>query len=243
MRLPGWLDRPIITVLIGVFFTAIIVPIAARRWARKQKEQEVKTDLVSDIAITMMQLITRATTARKSIFAQHPQGRLHPIRWPYSVASEAVKEELAKFGLKRQVIGTRLEAYFGWVGIPQHWDDLCDYVEQLCELWDIPPGSSCQQLEDLNRKIERLWKRLGLTRASRTEAKRDLERDLKKENGKVDRKWRWARIRLLYCKANIIRQILTEPMPVFASWPSKAKRAYLKAKRKRVESPHGVRAT
>jgi hypothetical protein len=110
-------------------------------------------------------------------------------------------------------------------------------------LWDVPPGPPCQQLEELQGQIEGLWARLRLSKASLTEAKRDLERDLRKGNGEVDREWRWARIQLLYCKANIVRQILTEPMPVFAWWLSKAKHTYRKAKRKRVESPHGVRAT
>jgi hypothetical protein len=42
MQFPEWLDRPIVTLLMGVFITAFIVPIAARRWASKQKEQEVR---------------------------------------------------------------------------------------------------------------------------------------------------------------------------------------------------------
>src|SRR5689334_22408451 len=120
MRLPEWLDRPIVTLLIGLAITAVIAPVVARRWSRKQKEQEIKTDLVSDIARTMMQLITCATTARESILTGDRQESSHPRKGPYllkrsrlrvkdkAAISEVVKEELAQFGLKRQVIGTKL---------------------------------------------------------------------------------------------------------------------------------------
>lgn len=254
MRLPEWLDRPIVTLLIGLAITAVIVPFAARRWTSKQKEQEIKTDLVSDIAINMMQLITRATLARDSILARDRQKSSHPGKWPYllgrsrlevkdkAAASEVVKEELATFELKRQVIATKLEAYFGPVGIPECWDHLCDSVEQLCELWDMSPKFPCGELEDLKQDIKVLWRTLGLTQAYLEEAKKDLEYDLRKENRKGDREWRWARMQLLYCKASIIRKILHDRMPVYAWWLSKARRDYRKAEKKHVASPHGVRA-
>ena len=232
---PEWVDRPIVTLLIGLSITAVVVPFAARRWASKQKEQEVKTDLVSDIAITRMRVITRATMARESILAGDQQESSQPK--DRAAVSELVKEELRKFGLKRQVIGTRLEAYFGAKGIPEWWDHLCDSVEQLCELWDISPRS--QQLNELEQDIEHLWGTLKLTKARRTQAENDLKYDLRKENRKVDCDWRWARMRLLYCKASVIRLILQEPMPVYAWRFSRARHAYRKAEKKYVASTHG----
>lgn len=145
-------------------------------------------------------------------------------------AVERMQDTKANFRVKRQVIGTRLEAYFGWSGIPELWDRLCDCAELL----DTPPRQSAagpdearQRMNRLTAETDGLWRALGLTEASRQEAERAVSFEV------ADREWLVARMRLLHCKAEIIRRILRAPMPVFASKLSRSWRMYRKQEKTR----------
>jgi hypothetical protein len=291
VSLPAWVDRPVVTLLVGALVTVVLVPFAARRWASKQKELEVKADLISDIADTVMTLVTRITTVRELVLASRATnsgdaGAGQSLCGPRPLAAQAAQEaapprdrcvprpsffamwrrmsltagrdpphgraeatscdgvnRLAEsyedFRVKRQVIGTRLEAYFGWSGIADRWDDLCDCAE-LLGIGRGNAGHHCEWGETHARflgDVDRLWAELGLSEASEREAAASVpQRD-------PDRDWLLARIRVLYCKAEIVRLILRSPMPVFASKLSRVWRAYRKDEKKRnLPSPRRIPA-
>jgi hypothetical protein len=249
-----WFDRPIVTLLVGAFITVVLVPFAARRWASKQKELEVKTSLVSDIADTTMTFVTTITTIREALrIPPVPYGTVsrgwRVLGWQLtmrrdpmtsnstpsraeatgSVGADELETTRAAFKVRQQVIGTRLEAYFGWSGIPEQWDQLCAVVELLAPARNDPldPGAARHRQAELDRKVEGLWTALTLTAMTRTEA------DAEVPTGDSDYEWRLARIRLLYCKAEIVRRILRDPMPVFEWRYSRARRRYLRQERER----------
>lgn len=99
------LSHPLFLLFVGAIISGIFIPWFARRWQYKQKELELKTEIVSDITESMMKTIMTV-----SLFKTLPDQEVE------SMSDKNPQEELYKiykdWEVRGCMIGTKLHSYF-----------------------------------------------------------------------------------------------------------------------------------
>jgi hypothetical protein len=110
-----FLKHPLFLLLVGFALTGVIVPAITRLWQIRQKELEIKIDLVSDVSESVM-------TFLMAIQFVHLTPRRFPDRaQELSEFQQELNKRYIEWEVRRSVIGTKLEAYLPHTSIPKEW--------------------------------------------------------------------------------------------------------------------------
>ena len=113
-----FLKHPLFLLLVTFALTGIIVPAIARSWQIRQKELEIKIDLVSDVSESVMTLLM-------AIQFVHVMPRRYPDGADrLSEFQQNLDKRFSEWEVRRSVIGTKLEAYLpaAWRRPPRRQD-------------------------------------------------------------------------------------------------------------------------
>jgi len=142
------LKHPLFLLFVSAVISGIFIPWFLRRRQYKQKELELKTEIVSDITEAVMKTFMTAylfNTRRKEM--QQSVGKESPQKELY----KAYKE----WKVQGCIIGTKLHAYFpkeeiGDEQIHKKWDRFKDALSELYERkWDIDNEKNTRELEEV----------------------------------------------------------------------------------------------
>jgi hypothetical protein len=174
--------------LAGALVTGLLVPTITRRWQDRQKELEIKTELVSDLS----EAITQIVMAVQFVHIWTSIGRVQPG----TAAADKVQEEFDQayrtWETRSAVLATKLEAYFAGTNIPAEWTRYSDLVTRFYALEGL--GDRREAAMDALRK--------DLTAA--------LGSDQRIEEG-----WVGLREGLLRKRDDIIRRVLSSRIVIF----------------------------
>jgi hypothetical protein len=120
-----FLKHPLFLLLVGFALTGVIVPAITRLWQTRQKELEIKIDLVSDVSESVM-------TFLMAIQFVHVKPRRYPDRAKeLSEFQQELNKRYFEWEVRRSVIGTKLEAYLPDKTIPAKWTDFDDAMNDF----------------------------------------------------------------------------------------------------------------
>jgi hypothetical protein len=100
------LKHPLTVLLVGALISGLLIPAFTRRWQNHQKALEIKTQLVSDLSKSIMEMVMATQFAHLGAKSQKQAD-----------FDQAYRE----WEIESAVIGTKLQAYFPDTTIPTEW--------------------------------------------------------------------------------------------------------------------------
>ena len=92
-----WLAHPLLLLIIGALISALLVPWLTQRWQNHQKKLELKSDLVSQISESVVNIVMAV---------------LYAVLGTKSLTPEKYDEAFRDWQIRQAVIGSQIRAYF-----------------------------------------------------------------------------------------------------------------------------------
>jgi len=206
---PGVLKHPLCLLLVGLVFSAYLVP----RWQNRQWELQIKTSLVAEMSECVMKFVTELEHYHPlaQVGGMRPapdgtdsssglaDGNLRTIMLPG--ANEVLKQSYRNFDISRCIIGTKLEVYYpdvcGKITIHQDWQEFAETLIALYKLHSPGDAFSAQFSDRLRTTLSKLGKDEG----------RKAEQRAKDRHLEVDARWGRMEQCLLAEKHRIITEV------------------------------------
>jgi hypothetical protein len=172
--------HPFVVVVIGALVTGVVVNYITHRWQERQRERELKTDLVANMTQSVH-------TLTMTVLAVH-QGRkrrqdLEPVYDDWRVRSA--------------VIGAKLEAYFAGTGLRDEWSHFSKAVNLFYRLERADPKEKNPIYGKLRETLPTL--------AGRDPAESELRDEL---SGEEDKDWVEAKDRIGEETSGLVQKVL-----------------------------------
>jgi hypothetical protein len=184
------LAHPLVVLLVGAAVTGFLIPTLTRRSQDRQKELELKTELVSELSESIMEMVMAvqfchlARTSREEVDNEKLITELN--------------QDYRKWEVRSAVIGTKLQSYFPATTIPTEWTQFSETVGQFYAL----EGASDEHKQTLALNIrEKLVGWLG-------------------PESVASEDWGALRGGILDKKAELIRKVIDAPLSMFGSFRS-----------------------
>jgi hypothetical protein len=130
------LTHPLFVLLVGVAFSAGLVPWVTRRWQDKQRALDIRTGLVAEMSDCVMKFVAKLEHFHSP--HQSTQGSAALGSSECQARSDALPQCYSKFHVARCIIGTKLEVYYPekvkGEEISRAWKDLADWLTRLYHL-------------------------------------------------------------------------------------------------------------
>jgi hypothetical protein len=181
------LAHPLVVLLVGAAVTGFLIPTLTRRSQDRQKELELKTELVSELSESIMEMVMAVQFSHMTL----TRGE--------DVDLESLEKELnqayREWEVRSAVIGTKLQSYFPATTIPTEWREFSNTVGQFYAL----EGASYERRQELALNIrEKLLGMLG-------------------PGSVASEDWGDLRGGILEKKAELIRKVIEAPLSTFGS--------------------------
>lgn len=132
------LAHPLLILVTGALLSGWVIPRVTRSWHTHQKALEIKTELVSELSKSIMEMIMAVQYARLKAVGQ--------TQADFDAA-------YSKWEIASSVIGTKLHAYFPQTLIPGVWESFSERITDFYAIEGVPLNE--------RRKFEsELWKKL-----------------------------------------------------------------------------------
>jgi hypothetical protein len=132
------LGHPLLILFTGALLTGLVIPRITRRWHTHQKALEIRTDLVSAVSKSIMEIIMAVQYAR--------------LRAPSQTQAD-FDAAYRQWEIESAVIGTKLHAYFPLSHLPAAWTTFSERVTDFYAIEGARPEE--------RRSLEcELWKKL-----------------------------------------------------------------------------------
>jgi hypothetical protein len=133
-----FLKHPLTILLVGALISGILIPMITRRWQNHQKALEIKTQLVSDLSKSIMEIIMAVQFAHLGAKSQKQAD-----------FDKAFRE----WEIQSAVIGTRLQAYFPDTTIPDEWTDFSELVTDFYALEGVDQDKRPKFMSEIRKKL------------------------------------------------------------------------------------------
>ena len=217
MSVSEFLKHPLFLLLVGLVFSAYLVPRGAKHWQTRQWELQIQTGLVAEMSECVMAFVAElehchplAKVERTRPIADTP-GSLSGLadvdsrRTLPQKPSEVLTQSYRNFDVCRCAIGTKLEVYYpdvcGETTIHRDWQNFADTLIELYNLHRLD-GACFTEFAD---RLRTTLGKLGEPEKRRAEARAE-ERKLV-----VDVRWGIPEQCLLAEKHRIITEVLATP--------------------------------
>ena len=162
--MPNFLSHPLVVLFVGAIITGLLIPWLTRQWQNRQKELELKTEIVSGISESTVNLLTCVGAVRvlRTWLPQNaPDDKAPPraekIRRRYDEAWDVMNRAYHEYEVKSAVILTKLKAYLPETEIPSKWVDFSYIVKGFYALEGIHDVQKHRQFKDeLREKLSGL---------------------------------------------------------------------------------------
>jgi hypothetical protein len=191
------LRHPLFLLVVGGIFSTLL----SRWWQTRQKELETRTELVSDIAESVMTFDRQLRKERRALYscAVAEEGGKED---PNDEAHESIESHRITFDISRCIIHTKLEAYFPErPRIANDWTGLADGFLTLSHCLDDRTAVGFSEAE--RDRLAQLASREMLWRAQGKASERGAE---------VGPEWAEIEELLLAEKVRLIEAVRNEPM-------------------------------
>ncbi len=184
--------HPFVLLVIGALLTGLFVPFITRRWQDRQKELELKTNLVADMSQSVH-------TFTMTLLFEGRRRRLHSAVETSEPLIRRTELEAAyqDWRVRSAVIGAKLEAYFRDASLRDEWSSFTRAVNDFYRLED----TDAKGQEEL---YERLWGTL-LPPSTQVAAESELVYELPAEE---DKDWRRAKDAIHQRLLGLIEKVL-----------------------------------
>ena len=195
--MPAILSHPLVVLLAGAILTGILVPTITRQWQDRQKELEIKTQLVSELSESIMQIVmaVQFVRARAEVAALQPSSRATIDRERINRQQREFDEAYRTWEIRSAILSTKLEAYFGRTTIPSDWTRFSELVTRFYALEGAQGAAQQADMEALHRQLM----------------------DLLGPRARLEPGWVGLKEGILRKKAEIIRRVLSERISTFES--------------------------
>jgi hypothetical protein len=132
------LKHPLTILLVGALISGLLIPRFTLRWQNHQKALEIKTQLVSELSKSIMEIIMA-------------------IQYAHLGAESLKQADFDKayldWEIESAVIGTKLQAYFSDTTIPTEWTTFSALITDFYALEGVAPNERSKFTEVLARKL------------------------------------------------------------------------------------------
>ena len=132
------LKHPLTILLVGALISGLLIPTITRRWQNHQKALEIKTQLVSELSKSIMEIIIAVQFAHLGAKSQKQAD-----------FDKAYRE----WEIQSAVIGTKLQAYFPDTTIPDEWTDFSELVTGFYALEGVGQDERPKFVSDIRKKL------------------------------------------------------------------------------------------
>lgn len=147
--------HPLTVLIVGAILTGLLVPAITRRWQNRQKELEVKVELISELSEAIMQIVMAVQVVR--VRAELPRSAMSDENSPERDEDVKAFQEMNKayrtWEVRSAVLGTRLEAFFSGTAIPADWTSFSDIVTRFYALEGQSEVHRQRNLKELLAKV------------------------------------------------------------------------------------------
>jgi hypothetical protein len=133
-----FLKHPLTILLVGAVISGLLIPFITRRWQSHQKALEIKTQLVSELSRSIMEIIMAVQFAHLGARSQKQAD-----------FDKAFRE----WEIQSAVIGTRLQAYFPDTTIPEEWTDFSEIVTDFYALEGVDQGKRPKFMSEIRKRL------------------------------------------------------------------------------------------
>src|SRR5262245_28005345 len=132
------LKHPLTVLLVGALISGLLIPTFTRRWQNHQKALEIKTQLVSELSKSIMEIIM-------AIQFVHLDAK--------SLTQADFDKAYRNWEIESAVVGTQLQAYFPDTTIPAEWTTFSALVTDLYALEGVDPNERSTFTAVIARKL------------------------------------------------------------------------------------------
>src|SRR5687767_12760316 len=125
-----FLEHPFTILLAGAAISGLLIPSITRRWQNHQKALEIKTQLVSDLSKSIMEIVMATQFAH--------------LRAPSQQQAD-FDRAYRDWEIQSGVIGTKLQAYFSGSTIPEEWSQFSEIVTDFYALEAVDESQQYEQ--------------------------------------------------------------------------------------------------
>ena len=133
-----FLKHPLTILLVGALISGLLIPFITRRWQNHQKALEIKTQLVSDLSKSIMEIIMAVQFAHLGSQSQTQADFDRAFR---------------EWEIQSAVMGTRLQAYFSDTTIPVEWTDFSELVTDFYALEGVDQDMQPKFMSEIRKKL------------------------------------------------------------------------------------------
>ena len=143
------LTHPLVILVIGAVLSGLLIPSITRQWQERQKELELKTNLVTEIIELVTEILICRQYYLSAVFEyreyqrkQRHQDTELVAQYTQSMATQGEKLDNAniKWEVKSAVIETKLQVYFPETRIATRWSEFAKAISILVQLTEVPQG-------------------------------------------------------------------------------------------------------
>jgi hypothetical protein len=205
------LAHPLTILVFGALLTGLLVPAITRRWQDRQKELELKTELVSALS----EVITSIVLAVQFV-------RLGRARTPTELMTadvladrqRAFDEAYRTWEVQSAVLGTKLQAYFSATRIPKGWTTFSEVVTDFYALEGQDTETEARSIADLQEGLAKLTSEFAA--APGVDAG-EVTIGILQVKAVPGADWGAVRNGILQMKAALIQRVLNSPASPFRS--------------------------
>lgn len=182
-----YLSHPLVVLLVGAAVTGLLIPTWTRRSQDRQKELELKTELVGELSESIMEMIMAVQFCHMTLTRQEDVDH----RSLMTELNQAYRE----WEVRSAVIGTKLQSYFPTTTIPEEWTEFSDTVGHFYALEGVDDKHKQEFALIIKEKL------LGLLGPGSV----------------ASEDWGDLRGGILRKKAELIRKVMKAPLSTFGS--------------------------
>lgn len=137
-----FLSHPLVLLFFGALLSGLLVPFITRNWQDRAKSLEIKTELVSELSETTMEM-------------------LMVVQFVHLGSSSMSQREFdlsfCGWEIRKMVIGTKLHAYFPGTLIPAQWEMYADIVTDFYALEGTPAEGLPEGRKQISSSLNKLF--------------------------------------------------------------------------------------
>lgn len=144
-----FLEHPLVVLLVGAVLTGVLIPAFTRRWQNRQKELELKTQLVSELSETIMEIMMSVQFIHVAPNLKDKQVDLDRLQREFDQAYR-------NWEVRSAVLGTKLEAYFPATTIPTEWGEFSEIITDFYALEGTGGEAKLNLASNIRRRLSTL---------------------------------------------------------------------------------------
>jgi len=134
-----WLSNPFVLLVIGALISGLLIPSITTEWQNRQKELEIKTELVGKISEAVMSMVMPVQRVELKLYHDRLGNENNLTKIQNDTKAKAdidrsfgeVNDQFSKWMVSSATIGSQLKAYYPNTPIPSKWNSFSENVSRF----------------------------------------------------------------------------------------------------------------